>query len=124
MTDIMTINLTVGELVHFAGDPQPWAIRATSEHFAVAVRHTTEADRLDSDPDFPEFDDDFEVGEVMYTVLDWHNSVRGPCNLVGQGYGDGEYLPSECERMLAEFEAGDLEVSHRNRVRLAVEVAR
>lgn len=126
MTNTTTINLTAGDRVLFAGDPQPWAVRATSEHFAVAVRYTTDADRPDSDEDWPELDDDFEAGELMYTVLDWRNGVRGPCNLVGQGYGDGEYLPSECERMLAEFEAGDLEVSHRNqvRIRFASEVAR
>lgn len=119
-----TIHLNTGDKVRFAGDPQPWTIRATSENFAAAVRHTVEADRPDSDPDLPELDDDFEVGEVMYTVLDWRNGVRGPCNLVGQGYGDGTYSEAECASMLAAFEAGDLKVSHRNRVRLAVEVAR
>jgi len=40
--------------------------------------------------------------------------VRGPCNLIGQGWGDGSYTEAECAQMLAEFEAGKLEVSQRN----------
>jgi hypothetical protein len=54
----------------------------------------------------------------MYTVLDWRNGVRGPCNLSGQGWGDGTYTEAECAAMLAGFESGELEVSHRNRVRI------
>lgn len=55
-------------------------------------------------------------GTLQYTVWDRERAVRGPCNLIGQGYGDGSYSVAECERMLAQFTAGELEVSHRNNV--------
>ena len=48
------------------------------------------------------------------SVLDWRNGVRGPCNLIGQGYGDASYSEAECVEMLGRFESGDLEVSQRN----------
>ncbi len=92
--------LKVGDRVKFIGDRRWWTVRAVSEHFAALVR------QVEFRP----------AGTLYYTVLDWRNGVRGPCNLSGQGYGDGSYSEAECARLLAEFEAGDLEVSHRNNV--------
>jgi len=66
---------------------------------------------------------------MQYTVIDWRNGIRGPCNLIGQGYGDGSYSSEQCAEMLTEFEdvrvVGEtewpaLEVSHRNRVPLDI----
>lgn len=85
-----------------------WEVRADSEHFTALARQAPFK----------------EKGVMEYTVCDWRNGVRGPCNLIGQGYGDGSYSREECERMLAEFESGELEVSQRNWVRLAGELIR
>lgn len=105
--------LTVGEQLHFASDRHPWTVRAVSEHFAVLTRPFFDAH---VDPSWP---------KVFYTVLDWRNGYRGPCNLIGQSWGDGSYSEAECAAMLAEFEAGDLEISNRNwvRIRFADEVS-
>jgi hypothetical protein len=105
------LDLQPGERVKLAPDGRRWwTVQATSEHFAACVRQVA-----------------FEpAGTLEYTVLDWRNGVRGPCDLVGQGYGDGSYSPAECDRMLAEFESprGEdswgLAVSQRNWVRLQV----
>jgi hypothetical protein len=101
-----------------------WTVQAVSDNFAACVHQA---------PFQP-------AGTVWYTVLDWRNGVRGPCNLIGQSWGDGSYSPQECAEMLALFEAHDLvdaklralppgqsleyeltlEVSYRNRVPLQV----
>ena len=90
-----------------------WTVQAVSEHFAACVRQAP-----------------FEpAGTLEYTVLDWRNGVRGPCDLIGQGYGDGSYSPAQCDEMLARFEGPvpdedgvgfELSVSQRNWVRLDV----
>lgn len=96
--------LTVGEQVNLAFDWSPWTVKAVTANFAALTRP---ADAVESD------------APVLYTVLDWRNGVRGPCDLVGQAYSDtGEYTEAECTEMLAEFEAGDLEISQRNWVRI------
>ncbi|WP_045740757.1 hypothetical protein [Actinoplanes rectilineatus] len=105
MTAITPLDLTVGQQLRLGGDPHPWTVRAVSEYFAVLTLDL--ASRTDTI-------------QRLYTVLDWRNGVRGPCNLSGQAWGDGTYSTAECAEMLAEFEAGRLEVSHRNQVRIDI----
>jgi hypothetical protein len=105
------LELTIGDRLKLEPDARRWwTVQAVSEHFAACVRQAP-----------------FEAAGVLeYTVLDWRNGVRGPCDLIGQGYGDGSYSGAECDRMLAEFEQprdGDswgLQVSQRNWTRLRV----
>jgi hypothetical protein len=125
------VALTVGETVHL-GNQHEWTIAAVSEHFAAATRLITDREREDdrqeaeeraeepggSPAEFMKISDD---KQAWYTVIDWRNGVRGPCNLVGQSWGDGSYSEAECAQMLGEFESGELEVSHRNRTWLTVE---
>lgn len=116
--------LIAGEQVVLSGDPRTWTVQAVTANFAALTRPATE---YDGDRDFPVHVDQDPVGDVLYTVLDWRNGVRGPCNLSGQGWSEtGDYSEAECARMLAEFEAGDLTVSQRNWVRIEFtqEVAR
>lgn len=120
------MSLSVGDRVKLAPDTRRWwRVQAVSENFTACVRQL-------------EFQ---KKGTLCYTVLDWRNGVRGPCNLVGQGWGDGSYTEAECAEMLIDFENHDrmqaefakhsvgesfsvdyhaLEVSHRNRVPLRV----
>ncbi len=118
----------VGDQVTLADDDQPWTVRAVTEHFAALARPVTDTDRKAHREAYDEahWDDDLAPGyepmedEVFYTVLDWRNGVRGPCNLVGQGWGDGTYTEAQCAAMLADFERGELEVSHRNWVPIRI----
>jgi hypothetical protein len=110
--------LRTGEPVMLAGYQNPWTVKATSEHFAVLTRPATDTDRaafLAAQQENAWGREELP-GDVFYTVLDWRNGVRGPCNLAGRSYGSGDYTAAECAAMLAEFEAGDLEVSHRDGV--------
>lgn len=107
------LPLTLGMRVRCGGDRWRWTVQAVSEHFAVLVRQVEFRPR----------------GTLCYAVVDWRNGVRGPCNLVGQGWGDGTYTLEQCASLLAAFEGADehllqpLEVSHRNRVPIDVRIA-
>lgn len=83
--------LSVGERVKLADDRHWWTVKAVTEHFAALTRQA-------------EF---HPKGTLCYTVLDWRNGVRGPCDLIGQGWGDGTYTEEQCAEMLALFEATD-----------------
>lgn len=111
-------------------DGQPWTVKATTVNFAALTRPITDADRRkdreeydeahwDTDPDGVHYED--LDGEIFYTVLDWRNGLRGSCNLIGWGYGDGDYSEADCAKMLADFETGDLEISHRNWTRIRLD---
>lgn len=120
------LPLNVGEPIRL-DDGHIWTVRAVSANFVALTRRITNRERLDDWDQAEEYGlrpSEFSrlegVGSRLYTVIDWRNGVRGPCNLIGQGWGDGTYSEAECAEMLAEFEAGDIEVSSRNWVRLDV----
>jgi hypothetical protein len=122
----------LGDTTLLDTDPNPWTVKAVTANFAALTRPVTDADRQAHREQYEEanwdseFDDYEELeGDVFYTVLDWDNGLRGPCNLIGWGYGDGSYSEAECTAMLLAFEDGELEISHRNweRIRFADEAA-
>lgn len=85
---VTPIALEVGNKVKLAGDNRWWTVQAVSENFVACVRQA-----------------EFEPkGVYRYTVLDWRNGVRGPCDLIGQGFGDGSYSQEQCAEMLTGFE--------------------
>lgn len=97
-------RLVVGQRVKLASDRLWWTVRAVTDHFAALTRHV-------------EFR---RTGTRCYAVLDWRNGVRGPCDLIGQGWGDGTYTEAECASLLEAFERGVVSVSQRNWVRLEI----
>lgn len=118
----------VGSRVKLTSDgPRWWDVRCADDRFAILTRQA-------------EFK---PKGEVCYTILDIEQGVRGPCNLIGQGWH--ETMPDEaCRELLEELQigakvnawnAGDhsfdidavlgdraswVEISHRNRVPLGI----
>jgi hypothetical protein len=133
MTTTTKRDWAVGQTVRLGSgfDVHDWTVQAVSGNFAALTRLVTERDRADDreqaaylggeyEMDPSEFENLNDDATVFYTVVDWRNGVRGPCDLSGGGWGDGTYTEAECAAMLAEFEAGDLEVSHRNRVPIDV----
>jgi hypothetical protein len=90
-----------------------WDVRARGERYVVLTHQW---------PFHPK-------GELMYSVADLEQGVRGAINLIGGGYGDGTYSDAECLAMLGGLEhpephAEPLEVSHRNVVKLDIREAR
>lgn len=115
---VKPIDLATGDRVQLDGDAvQWWTVQAVSEHYAACVRPLT---RTEHDEYRREYGN--EANGPLYTVLDWRNGVRGPCDLIGQGWGDGTYSREECAAMLAAFEMDDdgIQVSQRNWVPLAI----
>lgn len=120
-TSVEPITLSPLDRLKFADDAEWWTVRAVTPNFAALTREVSAADRqkfLDDQWE-AEHPDELE-GDVFYTVIDWANGWRGPCNLIGQSWGDGSYSETECDGMLAEFESGEIEVSHRNNVRIEI----
>lgn len=117
--------LTVGDKVKLSGRVY-WRVQAVSDNFAALVQQVPFSSK----------------GTLRYTVLDWRNDIRGPCNLIGWGYGNGSYSEADCAEMLTGFEynpntdpvrlaalaAGksswpspfSLEISHRNNISLDI----
>lgn len=85
---VTPVALSVGDRVRLDGRTKTWLVQAVSPNFAALVQQV---------PFQPK-------GSLQYTVLDWRNGVRGPCDLIGQGYGDGSYSESQCADMLLDFE--------------------
>ena len=66
------VALAVGQQVKLDGERQWWAVRGVAgEHVAVLTRQAPFRRR----------------GALEYTVLDWRSGVRGPVNVIGQGWG-------------------------------------
>jgi hypothetical protein len=133
MTTTTKQDWTVGQTVRLGSgfDVRDWTVKAVTDNFAALTRPVTEKDRAEDQEQAEYLGEEYEldpsefenVGDdatVFYTVIDWRNGVRGPCDLSGGGWGAGTYTQTECAQMLAEFEAGDLEVSHRNQVPIDV----
>ena len=55
---------------------------------------------------------------VLYCIIDWHEQIRGPENLV---FGFGAETKEQCEEMLERLTQGETEISHRHRANLDIE---
>jgi hypothetical protein len=124
-TPVTAADLPIGtrvKLLHGNDIRRWWTVRAADERFTILTRQA-----------------DFELaGTSVYTIIDWHRGVRGPCNLIGQGWDVDE--PEGCEQLLAalqrhvarEHRFGNadhlltdedgvaVEVSYRNNVRIGI----
>lgn len=126
----------VGAKIKLRGDSNRWwDVRIADDRFAICTRQAAFKPQ----------------GEVFYTILDFKEGVRGPCNLIGQGWDT--YMSDEaCRELLEELRIGaktaawnggdrsfdidahlawmtehqrfGVEVSHRNRVSLHINEVR
>lgn len=79
----MTIEqLKIGEQVRLGGSPRSWwwDVRATDERFTILTH---------AEPNKP---------HSAYTIIDRERGVRGPCDLIGQGWDVDE--EGGCESLL------------------------
>lgn len=116
----MKQDLEIGQrvkLAHGASTNLFWTVQALDDRFVILTRQA---------PFRPK-------GQSQYTIIDWERGVRGPCNLIGQGWDIDE--PNGPEDLLQalnnqleihrRLDAGEksvsiddyaVEVSHRNSV--------
>lgn len=71
----------VSSRVKFAEDRRWWTVRAEDERFVILTRQANFMPR----------------GVAFYTIIDRARGVRGPCNLISQGWGDG-FTPETVEQ--------------------------
>lgn len=114
-TTVLDTPLAPGDQLRFAQGGAPswwWDARAVSERYAVLTHQA---------PFEPK-------GTLIYTIIDWQRGVRGPCNLVGQGWDFGTDPDVDAARLLAALEGAavvddqmlSVEVSYRNNVPVGV----
>lgn len=88
-------GIKVGSMIKFSDDRLRFTVQAVSENFAVC---TTK-------------------GAKYHTIIDFNQGIRGDDNMVFHSGYDTKEL---CEQRLAEFESGELEISHRNNVKTEI----
>lgn len=92
--------LPVGAKIKFQREKQRYTVRASNAAYTIATKP-------------------FNAKKtVLYTIIDFHEKVRGPENLI---FSMGAETDSEIYAMLSRLTDGDSEISHRNRVNLDIE---
>lgn len=94
-------HLQVGQRVKFSDEKKAYRVRAASKRYAVCTKP-------------------FNVIKdgVLYTIIDFHENVRGRENLI---FCAGFVTDEKCAEALARLEAGESQVSHRHRILLNIE---
>lgn len=106
-------TLAVGDKVRLGFDipSRWWDVRAVDKRYVVLTRQQ-------------EFK---PKGTLVYTIIDWERDLRGPCNLIGQGWD--VQTPGGCDALLralnVEPKPGPIteisvEVSYRNNVPIEI----
>lgn len=85
------------KLAHGSRTRNWWTVRASDERFVILNRQAPFAPK----------------GDLEYTIIDWERGVRGPCNLIGQGWDTS--TAQGCDDLMR-WLYKDVEVSYRNNV--------
>lgn len=95
-------NLKVGDKIKFESDKRKFTIKAKSDRYFICTKP-------------------FNLQQtVLYTIIDLERLVRGTNNLIFNGY-DYE-VQEDIDECLKDLESGNIEVSHRNCVKLDIEI--
>ncbi|ORA45345.1 hypothetical protein BST46_25295 [Mycobacterium timonense] len=91
------VTMTVGQRVKLDHERQLWTVRGVAgEDVAVLTRQAPFRRR----------------GALEYTVLDWRAGVRGPVNVIGQGWDVD--TDEQCQQLADLVRAGKWSVTVRN----------
>lgn len=93
----ITSRVPVGSKIKFKKEVQRYTVQASNHFFSIATKPMN------------------AQATVTYTIIDWHEQIRGTENLV---FGFGAETKEQCELMLKRLTEGETEISHRNRVTL------
>ena len=95
-----TTKIPEGSKIKFLKEKQSYTVRASNVAFAVCTKPMN------------------ALKTVIYTIIDWHNDIRGTENLI---FGFGAETDEQCREMLERLTQGESEVSYRNRIPLDIE---
>ena len=99
------IKLEVGDKVRTVRDlPFWWTVQTAGDRYVIMTRQA---------PFKPK-------GDYLYTIIDNETGMRGPCNLIGNGWDVSQYKTPEAgwRGLHVQLLAGDIELSHRQQVTL------
>ncbi len=100
-------NLKPGDKVRTRKDGKAWwTVQVAGSRYAILTRQAPFRTK----------------GEYLYTIVDAKEGVRGPCNLIGNGWDVSEYTTPEAgwRGLHVQLLAGSIEISHRQQVSLDV----
>ncbi len=125
-----TVKLLKGQDVYFQGEDLPMKVKVINKKYAVCTRpldKVEDADLLEYKVEMKAYST-FEKAykslknEVIYTILDFENGVKGPHNLVFNDYNFRKQR--DMAKLLKDLESGDVEVSRRNQAVLRIDYAK
>lgn len=95
-----TSKVEVDSKLKFAEEKQRYTIQASNRFYSVCTKP-------------------FNLKKtVLYTIVDWRNSIRGTENLI---FGFGAETREQCEEMLNRITNAESDISHRNWTQLNIE---
>lgn len=90
-------KVPVGSKIKFPKEKQQYTVQASNHFFSICTKP-------------------FNARKtVLYTIINWHEQIRGTENLV---FGMGAETKEQCEEMLERLTQGETDISHRNYVKL------
>lgn len=120
----------VGNKVFFNYEKLPYVVMAVSKRYAVVVRKLNrrqDAYLLHYEVEsggYCTFTEAYEDNKKnpIYSLIDFQENKKAPDNLI---FGNYNYWNKrDCRRAIKDLELGDIELSHRDRVELSVDVVR
>lgn len=100
---VTQIELAVGDIIRFAEESRyRWTVRAVVDGVTVVTRQAQFKPK----------------GTLLYSVIHWTAGVRGPVNVIGQGWEVD--TDEKCQELADLVAAGEWEVSQRNWLRINI----
>lgn len=127
---LLSAVFSVGKQVYFHNEKLPYKVMAVSKRYAVVSRplnRREDAELLHHQVKmgaYCTFTEAFEHNKQspVYSLIDFEENIKAPDNLV---FGIYDYSKeSDCEKVIKDLESGELELSHRNRCELSVDMER
>lgn len=127
---VLSAVFSVGNKVYFLGEKLPYKVMAASKRYAVVSRplnRREDADLLKHQVlmgAYCTFTEAFEHNKQapVYSLIDFEENIKAPDNLV---FGIYDYSDEkQCQKVIEDLEAGEIELSHRNRAELSVDMER
>ena len=121
---------SVGKKVYFTNEKLPYKVMAVSERYVVVSRQLNRREdakllhhevKMGAYSTFTEAFEDNKQSPV-YSIIDFEENIKATDNLV---FGFYDYSKeSDCKKVIKDLENGELELSHRNRCELSVDMER
>jgi len=127
---LLSAVFSVGNKIFFDGEKLPYKVMALSERYAVVSRplnRREDAGLLRHQVKmgaYLTFTEAFEHNKQspVYSLIDFKENIKAPDNLV---FGLYDYSNEEsCRQVIKNLESGEMELSHRNRCEMSVDMER